>query len=587
LSEIDDALAGPFSLLEHAPVAFAVTRGPTHTLLYANAAFRTIPGTVQAPTSGCLIVDIFAAAVASRLTSLLDRAMRGSSALRDQFIGSLDAESGPWCCTVWPALRDSTATWVIELRVTTHSDATLSLQREVAERLLLSALHENEAAEDAEASRQRAAFLESAGRHLDESLDTDVTEEAVAGLTLPSLAEWCIVDLLKADDTMHRLTIVHPDPATRPLVSHLQNCWSPESGDPFGLPAVLRNPQPLLIADNVDAALASAAHNSENLRVLRELRIGALLTVPLIREKKVIGAITFVGGEGDRAFTDQDVELAEGLAARSALALEKARQYGEALLLKDKAEAAAKAATKFLGTVSHELRTPLTTIFGYVELIAGGIYGPITEAQRVALNHITKSQRTLLYLIEELLDFMRMGSGRVFHAAVAVSLGEAVTAAVEVLQLLIAKKSLTCNIVVEADASFASADPDILAESGAIFASADPDSLHQILVNLISNAIKFTSEGGEITIICKETQDSVTVTVSDNGRGIPPDKLDLIFEPFSLAYDDDASEHGGIGLGLPISRELARAMHGDINVESTLGKGSTFTLTLPSHPKET
>lgn len=568
-SPSDLTLSEPFRrLLGLAPYPCALTRGPTHLLLAANKAWGAVPGTAGAAAAGAPIGELFDGAATRRLIAVLNRVLLDGIPLRDQFLGPLEMNGRPWSCTVWPLMHDSEAPQglFIQLAVATHVEATLSLQRQVAERLLVSALRESDAAEGAEALRQRAEFLAATERQLAESLDTETTRKAIAALTLPQLADWCIVDLLEADDSMHRLTIVHVDPRKQRLVDDLQNNWAPRPGDPFGVPAMVRSAQPLLIADNIDAALAEAAHDAANFATLKELGIGPILSVPLIADKRVFGAITFIGGKSGRAFTAADIELAEGLAARSVVALEKARQYGYALALKDKAEAAAQNTTRFLGNISHEIRTPLNAMFGYVDLIAKGIHGPITELQRIDLERIATSQRHLLVLIGELLDFVRVGSGREVYDAVAIPIQDAVKEAVELLEPMIAKHAHNCRVVADTDP---------------ILASADPERLHQILVNLISNAIKFTSPGGRITIICKEVHDHVVVEVSDTGRGIAADKLDLIFEAFVQVLDDDARKHGGVGLGLPISRDLARAMNGELTVSSTVGQGSTFTLTLP------
>jgi signal transduction histidine kinase len=569
MSEKDAPHSEPFrQILEQAPIAFAITRGTTHELVYVNAAFRAIPGIVGVPTPGRPVADLFHATVTNKITPLLERAMREGFALCNQMLGSLEQGGRPWSCCVWPLLHDAQLPpgLVIELTVATHTQRTFALQREVAERLVLSALRESEAAASADASQKRAAFLAHAGQHLAESVDTEQTRKIVAGLTLSTIAEWCIVDLVNEDDTLSRLAIVHREPSMQALVNQLESRWLPKTGDPFGVPAVLNNPQPVMIADDIDEALRTAAHNSENLDVLRQLGIGPLLTVPLIASTKVIGAITFVSRAHGRPFTIQEIELAEGLAARSGLALENARLYGDALVLKEKAEAAAKAATHFLGNVSHELRTPLNAILGYVELIAEGIHGPVTEAQQDDLERIAASQRHLLGIIGELLNFIRVGSGPIHYEAIDVPLKSALTHAVEILEPLLRKKGVAWNIL-EGD--------------GHVAALADPNRLHQILVNLISNAMKFTDPGGEITIGFQASGDDAVITVGDNGRGIPSDKLDLIFEPFIQAQDEDATKHGGVGLGLPISRNLARAMGGELKVKSTLGSGSAFTLTLP------
>ncbi|MDP1860633.1 MAG: GAF domain-containing protein, partial [Gemmatimonadaceae bacterium] len=317
-------------------------------------------------------------------------------------------------CTVWPEVsrNGETKHLVIELRAATQGEITLALQREVAERLLLSALRERDAADLAETSRRGAAFLAAEGRRLVESLDESATLVAMESMSLPHLGDWCIVDTLDDDDTMHRLAIIHPDPAKQLVLEELEGRWIPTLDDEFGLPAALRNGRPMIATDEVDAALANAQHDPEILRALRQLGTGPLLTVPLVIRDRLIGAITFVGGSRDRIFSTEDVELAEALASLSATALDRARSYGEAIALKLRAEEASEAKSVFLGMVSHELLTPLNAIGGYVDILDLEIHGPITAAQRVDLSRIRRNQRHVVGLINDLLNLTRVNSGR-------------------------------------------------------------------------------------------------------------------------------------------------------------------------------
>jgi len=555
-------------LLDHAPAAFAVTEGKGHTVIYANASFRAVNG-LRELTAGCGIADLFEYSAGIRVVELMDRAAREGSALQRQLVGRLHTDGPAWSCSIWRVnSRDNGVPGlVIELSVATHGERTVSLQREVAERLVLSVLRETDATVEAEESSERSVYLADAGHRLAESLDTDITRQNVAALSLPPLADWCIVDLIEPDESIRRLTIVHRDPHQQAHLDRLITQWAPTEDDDFGVPRMRVNAEPLLIMENAAAALGTERH--ETLQALQDLGIGPLLTVPLMAGKKVFGAITFVGATRERGFSNDDIELAEGLAARSSVALENARLYAAALLLKDKAEDAAKSATKFIATLSHELRTPINAIFGYVELMTREIHGPVTAEQRTDLERIGTNQRHLMVLINELLNYIRVGSGRVVYDKVPVPLADSANRALQVLELPLGEKNLSCVILGEHAAT----------------ACADEHAIHQILVNLLSNAIKFTDMGGEITLLFDYTDaTTVSVSVSDNGRGIPSDKLDLVFEPFVQARHDDAV-HGGIGLGLPISRELARAMDGDLTVESSAGVGSTFTLTLPAeHP---
>jgi signal transduction histidine kinase len=554
--------------MEHAPVPFAVTRGAEHTLVYANDSFCRLAGVVNGDALGRPIGDAFTGREPGALSAVLDRAFRDRIVLRDESVDAAGAKSTDWKCTTWPivdAFGNSEALG-IELRDGKEEDTALALQRQVAEQMLFSALRERGLAEDAESARRRAVFLAEAGRVLAQSVDQTSTLVALTKLALPALGSWCIVDIVADGGAINRLPIVHPDPEKQTLALQLAAAWTPEPGDPFGAPAMLREHRTIAITADIETTLAVAAHSRENLDILRQLGVESLITVPLVVRGTVLGAVTFVGTERGRPHSPADVQLAEDLAVRGALALDNAQAYDSAILLRERAETANRAKTAFLGAMSHELRTPLNAIGGYVELLDMGLRGPVTEEQHVDFARVRTNQEYLLVLINEILNFVHVGSGQVSFDAVDVNARDAFTRAVELIEPLIVRRDIHW---------------DGIKGAGSIVAHADPEKVTQILVNVLSNAIKFTPAGGRMAAQCEATDDTVLLSVSDTGIGIPSDKFEAIFEPFVQLKDGLTDRGQGVGLGLAISRHLARAMNGDLTVESTLGKGARFTLSLP------
>jgi signal transduction histidine kinase len=267
------------------------------------------------------------------------------------------------------------------------------------------------------------------------------------------------------------------------------------------------------------------------------------------------------------------IEIRESSPSDAVLELQ--RQVAEQMLLgalrerglADDAETADRAKTAFLRAMSHELRTPLNAIGGYIDLLDMGLRGPVTADQRADLARVRTNQLHLAALITEILNFARVGSGSVSYTVSDVNGRDALKHAVDLIEPLIAQQGLVFDGV--------SCDSSIVAR-------ADPEKVTQILVNLLSNAMKFTPAGGHISAECAAVDDAVSLSISDTGLGIAPEKLETIFEPFVQLKEGLSDREGGIGLGLSISRDLARAMKGDLTVESTEGKGTRFTLSLPA-----
>nr|MBA3438807.1 HAMP domain-containing histidine kinase [Pyrinomonadaceae bacterium] len=240
----------------------------------------------------------------------------------------------------------------------------------------------------------------------------------------------------------------------------------------------------------------------------------------------------------------------------------------EILQAKQAAEEASQAKAKFLSMMSHDLRTPLTAIIGFTEILTLGIGGPVTEAQLDYLRRIESSSQYLLNLITDILNFARLEAGRVDARLETVSVDAALGRA----------ESLVALRVSEAGLEYAREE---CAREVAVLA--DPDRLQQILLNLLTNSIKYTDRGGRVSVGCERVGSQTHIHIRDTGRGISVDQIERVFDPFvQVERPGSESSHQGVGLGLAISRELARAMGGDLTVESTIGRGSVFTIALPT-----
>ncbi len=238
---------------------------------------------------------------------------------------------------------------------------------------------------------------------------------------------------------------------------------------------------------------------------------------------------------------------------------------GEQSARKD-AEAANRIKTELFARLSHEFRTPLHAVSGYLEILQQNIHGALTEEQRRDLDRIHQAQEHLMALVNTILDFAKLEAGPIELSMAEIPIEETLLGAEALVFPQFAKKKVAYTH---------------RAGDSSLTVFADREKVQQILVNLLANAMKFTPVGGSVELDWRLEHDSLLVRVRDTGPGIPPEKIEQIFEPFVQLRAPGSLPAGGTGLGLPISRDLARAMGGDISATSTFGVGSLFTLTLP------
>ena len=389
----------------------------------------------------------------------------------------------------------------------------------------------------------------------------------LARLIVPRLADWCGIDVVDEHGVLKQVAVAHVDPEKVHWARELNRRYPPRPDAKTGAPNVLRTGKAELYPEITDEMLVASAVDDEHLRISRELGLRSAMAVPLVARDQTFGVLTLVSAESRRRYGEDDLALASELARRAAFAIDGARRHQEAVKAQQEAEAANQAKSQFLAAMSHELRTPLNAIGGYTQLLSMGVRGPITEEQRVDLARIEQSQRHLLGLINDMLDFARIEAGRVEYNLAPVPVADLLSELEDFVRPQLRDRTL----------EFHCDQPD-----DGVVVLADRDKARQILLNLLSNAVKFTPARGRIDVHCDQPPGRVLIHVRDTGVGIAADHLESVFEPFVQAHRSLTEPTGGVGLGLAISRDLARNMKGDLRVVSRVGEGSTFTLDLPA-----
>jgi signal transduction histidine kinase len=290
----------------------------------------------------------------------------------------------------------------------------------------------------------------------------------------------------------------------------------------------------------------------------------ALLAVPMLREDRLIGGLVVRRREPGQ-FAKETVDLLQNFATQSALAIQNARLFREIEEKGQELAIASKHKSEFLANMSHELRTPLNAILGYTELILDKIYGDVPEQIQEVLERVEQNGRHLLSLINDVLDLSKIEAGQLTLSLADYSMKEVVQTVVTAVESLAAEKNLELKVTVS---------PEVDCGKG------DEQRISQVLMNLVGNAIKFT-EGGEVEVEATASNDTFVVSVSDTGPGLSEGDQQRIFEEFHQVDASSTRKKGGTGLGLSIAKRIVEMHGGRIWVESTLGKGSTFSFTLP------
>jgi signal transduction histidine kinase len=429
-------------------------------------------------------------------------------------------------------------------------------------------------------------LLTEASELLASSLDYERTLTRVAQLAVPSIADWCAVDIVNEKGEIDRLAVAHIDPKKIQFVHELEKKYPPDPHSVTGVPKVIRTGKSDFYPDIPLEMLLAAAIDDEHLRLIKELGLVSAIVVPLAARERIFGALTFVAAESKRHYTEADLIQAEDLGRLAGLAIDNAGLYRKAQdeirerketeqdlrEAKEKAEksereltSASQAKDRFLAMLSHELRTPLTPVLAVLETLQSeGVPAELRPWLEIIQRNVELEAR----LIDDLLDLTRVSRGKLQLRIETVDIHVLIPQVLAIYREELRDKKIHLVSHLEARTPLV---------------KGDPARMQQIFWNLIKNAIKFTPQGETIMIRTSDLDHNrISIEVEDTGIGIEPHMLSKIFEEFEQA-GEPGNTMGGLGLGLTISKRLAEAQGGTITAASPgKGKGSTFTVELTS-----
>jgi len=431
---------------------------------------------------------------------------------------------------------------------------------------------EQTARADAEAAQRRSAFLAEASKLLAASLDYHVTLEHVASASVPHVADWCVVDMVGADQFVERLAVAHVDPAKAEMLFELQRRYPNDPTQPGWGNEVLRTRKSVLVPEIPETMLESASQSAERLRIIRAVGSPkSLIITPIMVGTKVVGIVTFVVAESGRRYSAEDVAMVEELARRAAMAIENAMHYEEVQVLNlelerrvaDRTaglEAANKELESFSYSVAHDLRAPLRAMDGFSRLAVEEFAPQLPpEAQRY-LSLVRNNAQQMGQLIDDLLAFSRLGRKPVNRQRVHPA--DVVRQVVQDLHREHEGRAVKILIgeLPECDA--------------------DPALLKQVFVNLLSNALKFTRTRTNACIeVQSRTESNGSIySVKDNGVGFDMQYAGKLFGVFQRLHSQEAYE--GTGVGLAIVQRIIHRHGGRVWAEAEVDKGATFHFTL-------
>ncbi|NIP81652.1 MAG: PAS domain-containing protein [Gemmatimonadetes bacterium] len=407
--------------------------------------------------------------------------------------------------------------------------------------------------------REQQRLLAQVSMILDLSLDYEATLPTVAGLIANSMVDYCLLHLVPGAGVTFA-TGAHADASRQPLVDRLSAFLAEGLPDDSAVAKVVRDGESVLLHRLPDAPAAGGDESGYE-ELMRALGPRTAMIVPLRARSRVLGAATFARTSPEPAYDEDDLRLAEELGRRIGLAVDHA-------LLQESAELANRAKSDFLSIISHELRTPLTAVLGYADLLASEVSGSLTGTQKKQVERVRAASDRLLRLIESILAYARLETGRERVHLEPVAPRDLVDRAADI----IAPRALEKDIAFHMDIGPL---PDRV--------STDPGKFLQVLLSLLSNAVKFTDRGA-VMLRGGTDGDTVYFEIVDSGEGIPVEHRPYVFNAFWQAEQPATRRASGAGLGLSVARRLARLLGGDVVLGDTSRGGSTFRFTVPIVP---
>jgi PAS domain S-box-containing protein len=400
------------------------------------------------------------------------------------------------------------------------------------------------------------ALFADAGSILGASLDAHATLPSLARRLVPDLADWCVIDEVVGPDTVRQVAEAHVDPAAAARLRELARLPTLDPRVPGGVAEVLHTGRPQLHREVRDLRWLTDALGVETTDWIIELGAVSCMFVPIAARERTLAVATFVSSASPRHFGAADLELAQEVCRRAAVAMDNA-------LLFDEAQRATETREEVLAIVSHDLRSPLSSIKISAKLLETTGEGAAGSARaRRSLQSILRAVERMERLIGDLLDFGRMEAGQLVIERRAVDAAALVCDGVELVRPLAEQKRVQLE-------SHPGEHLDV---------SCDRDRTLQIISNLLGNAIKFTPANGRVGVRAERAEGEVRFAVFDSGPGISAEQLPHVWERFWRA---DRTDKAGIGLGLAIAKWLVEAQGGRVWAESRIGVGSTFWFTLP------